>query len=136
MVLYYVWVFGVRAQAVEQRGYETLFTYLMTLPLIGSIINVLGTDVIETSKSVTGLSRANTSHRNGWSSFVTKAMYLLLHYTFGVVAMLLAVLLWHSFAAHFVFVLSILFGSAWNGSLFYFKYVEFYNQNLESEKKA
>ena len=133
MVLYYVWVFGVRAQAVEQRGYETLFTYLMTLPLIGSIINVLGTDVIETSKSVTGLSRANTSHRNGWSSFVTKAMYLLLHYTFGVVAMLLAVLL---FAAHFVFVLSILFGSAWNGSLFYFKYVEFYNQNLESEKKA
>ena len=49
---------------------------------------------------------------------MTKAMYRLLHYAFGVVATPLAELLWHSFAAHFVVVLSILFGSTWNGMAF------------------
>lgn len=156
MVGYYVWVFVVRRKRVEQRGYETLFHYLLTLPVVAAVLQVLGGKVVgvgrklkkaasvganrtegsETKTKAREAEEAETETVSASQDFVNKAVYLLLHYTFGLATMMLALLMWHSFYAHFAFMLAIAFGSAWNASLYYFQYIQYYVDDSHSDNKS
>lgn len=171
MACYYIWVFVLRAKRVENRGYETLYNYLMSKGLMKWVVVLLGGKAVSIGrkvrnkvKSAASYSSTPSSNRNDrnelkkekkelksedsekgdndskpvesrWQSFVNKAIYLLLHYTFGFATMLLALIMWHNFYAHIAFGLAIFFASGWNASLFYFKYIEFYNEEHKSSRE-
>merc|ERR1712151_1021537 len=89
MILYYVWVFLVRGRRAERRGYETLFSYLMTLPFVNTLLNLLGAKATKATLKVkdkvlhsAGQEPTEEHEESRYHSLLTKAIYLMLHYTF------------------------------------------------------
>eukprot|EP01063_Lacrimia_lanifica_P029667 TRINITY_DN4574_c1_g4_i1.p1 TRINITY_DN4574_c1_g4~~TRINITY_DN4574_c1_g4_i1.p1 ORF type:complete len:380 (+),score=117.25 TRINITY_DN4574_c1_g4_i1:46-1185(+) len=96
-VLYYVWIYIIRAQRIKDRGYETLFDYVTKATPLKALSRVT----------------ANVA--------VQRILYLAIHISFGGATMLLAALFqWHSWWAHLAFTAAIFSASCWNASGYYF----------------
>eukprot|EP00050_Salpingoeca_kvevrii_P006730 m.291290 g.291290 ORF g.291290 m.291290 type:complete len:387 (-) comp12451_c0_seq1:162-1322(-) len=108
LVLYYVWVFVILGNRIQQRGLQTLYDRVTSNSPIAPFLRSL-----------------NTSH------LVKKAIYLLVHLAFATGTLFLSVIHWYSRLAHLAFGAVMLSLTAWNASHFYFNvFSKNYEQNL------
>eukprot|EP00475_Leptophrys_vorax_P002656 TRINITY_DN11492_c0_g1_i1.p1 TRINITY_DN11492_c0_g1~~TRINITY_DN11492_c0_g1_i1.p1 ORF type:complete len:458 (+),score=86.79 TRINITY_DN11492_c0_g1_i1:76-1449(+) len=96
MVLYYVWVFILLDKRVKRKGYMTLFSWLSGSKTIGELL------------------KASSPHEK-----IQKAVYVLGHYCFALLTMIVATFLWHNFYLHLAFILAISTAAVWNGAGYY-----------------
>eukprot|EP00281_Chroomonas_sp_CCMP1168_P022466 CAMPEP_0206228970 /NCGR_PEP_ID=MMETSP0047_2-20121206/9446_1 /ASSEMBLY_ACC=CAM_ASM_000192 /TAXON_ID=195065 /ORGANISM="Chroomonas mesostigmatica_cf, Strain CCMP1168" /LENGTH=231 /DNA_ID=CAMNT_0053652235 /DNA_START=172 /DNA_END=867 /DNA_ORIENTATION=+ len=118
VLMYYFWVFVVLADRIKSRGYSTLFDRVTAMAGVGS-----------------KLQKVNDRTEN---QYFRKAVYLVFHLMFGTMTMVFAAFMYHNEAAHFVFALSVLCASAWNGASFYGKVwaTKYRTQVQEEAEKA
>jgi len=110
---YYVWVYLLMGNRIKSRGYKTLFDRVVSRGPTKFIVRV---------------------HSN---EYVQKAAYMLTHFVFAGLTMVLAAFYWHSRVAHFVFMTSIIIASAWNASGYYFTvFVNRYEEELANRVKV
>ena len=104
VVGYYVGVFVLMGDYLKRRSYQTLFDRVVSKGPAAKALRV-------------GFAATGASHE-----LAQRAVYMMVHLLFGALSTGLAVLHWHSFAAHTAFVLAICAASAWNGATYYFTF--------------
>ncbi|CAJ1440368.1 unnamed protein product [Effrenium voratum] len=99
MVLYYVWIFGALGSYIEKNSYQTLWDRILVMKPVGPFLQKL-------------LKR--------WPKLLVQLVYLILHLLFSTGTMCVAVVLWHSQLAHFMFLCAIGMSTIKNAAEFYF----------------
>jgi hypothetical protein len=113
MVLYFMWVFIILDKRVKRKGYTTLFTWMANTHVMGDIIRAISP-----------------------SEVIQKAVYLLGHYVFALITMVLATFLWKNFYLHLVFLAGIGTFAAWNGAGYYLNiFTSRYEQEVDEKVK-
>ena len=114
VVLYYFVVFVLLHNRTQRKGYITLFSWYTSR---GTASRVL--------EGISG---------NHW---VKKFVYILAHYTFGMLSMVWAAVLYRYQALHLVFMVGIALVATWNGAGFYFHvFSRRYEESLEKRVNA
>jgi len=99
LILYYIWIFVALGSYIERNSYQTLWDRILVMKPVGPILQKL-------------LKR--------WPKLLVQLVYLLVHLIFSTATMCVAVVLWHSQLAHFMFVCAIGISTVKNAAEFYF----------------
>lgn len=113
-IAYYVKIFMISSEKIQQRGYETLFAFT-------------------TANERSLFARAIRKAPKRWQPLA----YMSIHLVCVILTLLLARCFWESFQAHTIFLLAILGVSVWNGAGFYFQiFARRYLESLEQDAKS
>ena len=98
IICYYFGVFLIMGDYIKRKGFQTLYDRVTTKGPLRPILNAI-----------------DPGHPH-----LKKIVYLLCHLLYGLVTMLVASNMFHSYFAHFSFICTIMTSTAWNGGNFYF----------------
>mmetsp|Transcript_12036 Transcript_12036/g.14331 ORF Transcript_12036/g.14331 Transcript_12036/m.14331 type:complete len:373 (+) Transcript_12036:226-1344(+) len=96
-IIYSLVMYVILAPRLKNRGYTTLYTY------------------------VSGLGGRRLFNFVSGNVFLQQVFFMTCHYSFAMMAMLLACMFWHDKLAHTFFVLMICMAAAWNGAGYYLR---------------
>ncbi|CAK9026024.1 unnamed protein product, partial [Durusdinium trenchii] len=99
LVLYYIWIFVALGSYIERHAYQTLWDRILVMKPVGPFLQKL---------------------LKSWPKLLVQLVYLLVHLVFSAGTMCVAVVLWHSQLAHFMFVCTIGLSTIKNAAEFYF----------------
>ncbi|GMH35966.1 hypothetical protein BSKO_03834 [Bryopsis sp. KO-2023] len=97
-VLYYLKIFVISSKRIQDRGYDTLYGYMM-------------------SNKKSAFSRFVLGYPKKWQPLV----YMSTHALLVCVTMILGVIWWKSFELHTLFMTTVILISVWNGANYYFE---------------
>eukprot|EP00811_Abedinium_folium_P034803 NODE_7654_length_1560_cov_20.866015.p1 GENE.NODE_7654_length_1560_cov_20.866015~~NODE_7654_length_1560_cov_20.866015.p1 ORF type:complete len:390 (+),score=74.47 NODE_7654_length_1560_cov_20.866015:153-1322(+) len=106
IVLYYVWIFVLLGDYIEQNGYQTLWDRILTMKVLGLGPGLKG------------------MLKRGWPKLCVQFVYLCIHLLFALFTFCIASVLWYSQLAGFLFLAAVATSTVVNAADFYFDLFE------------